>query len=127
MRFWERMNPTVRGFVVIFAIAGLVTALSLDRQLTVLFYLVRIAFFLAIAFFLFLVWRERREEIAAWPARARAVLYGGVLLAVVNLGLGFVTDYPAGGLEILIFIAVLVGAGYAMFRVWREQTSYGYY
>ena len=127
--FWNRLNPTLRGFVVILVIAGIVTALSLDRPLEVLFILVRIAFFLAIAFFLFLIWRERREEVAAWPMRQKTVLYGGAALAVVNLALAFwpSLDYPSGGLEVVIFIAVLVAAGYSMFRVWRDQTSYGYY
>ena len=124
--FLSRMNSTVRGFLVILAIAGVITALSLEPTLTALFLIVRIAFFLAIAFFIFLVWRERREEIAAWPTRPKVVLYGGALLAVVNLGLAFAIDYPSGGLEVLIFIAILVASGYAVWRAWSEQHSYGY-
>jgi uncharacterized membrane protein YhhN len=125
--FLSTMNPTLRGFLIILAIAGVITALSLEPTLTALFFIVRIAFFLAIAFFIYLVWRERREEIAAWPARPRAVLYGGALLAVVNLGLAFAIDYPDGGLEIVIFIAVLVACAFSMWRVWRDQTTYSYY
>ncbi len=122
----SRINPTVRGFLIIFAIAGVITALSLEPTLTALFFLVRIAFFLAIAFFIYLVWRERREEIGGWPTRAKLVLYGGAALAVVNLGLAFAIDYPSGGLEVVIFIAVLVAAAFSMWRVWRDQHSYGY-
>ena len=122
----RNMNPTLRGFLIIFAIAGVVTALSLEPTLNALFFLVRIAFFLAIAFFLYLLWRERREDIATWPARSKAVFYGAVLLAVVNIGLAFAVDYPSNGLEVVIFIAVLVAAGFSAWRIWRDQHTYGY-
>ena len=125
--FLSTMNPTLRGFLIIFAIAGVITALSLEPTLNVLFFIVRIAFIVAIAFFIYLLWRERREEIATWPDRPRGVLYGGALLAVVNLGLAFAIDYPDGGLEIVIFIAVLVACAFSMWRVWRDQTTYSYY
>lgn len=120
----SRINPTVRGFAIILAIAGLITGLSLEPTLTALFFLVRIAFFLAIAFFLYLLWRERREEISTWPARSKGVLYGAVLLAVVNLGLGFGTDYPSGAAETLVFVLVLVACGFAIWRVWRDEHTY---
>ena len=124
--FVSNMNATLRGFLIILVIAGIITALSLEDPLRWVFLIVRIAFLVAIAFFVYRVWRERREEIAAWPTRPRLVLYGGALLAVVNLALAFVIDYPSGGLEVLIFIAVLVGAGFSMWSVWREQHRYGY-
>lgn len=120
------INPTVRGFLIIFAIAGVITALSLEPTLGVLFVVVQIAFIIAIAFFIYRLWRERREEIAAWPTRSKVVLYGGAALAIANLALGFAIDYPSGGIEIIIFIAVLAAAGYSMWRVWRDQHSYGY-
>ena len=122
---WARRS--LRGFLIIFAIAGVITAFSLEPTLTALFFIVRIAFFIAIAFFIYLLWRERREQIAAWPARPRGVLYGGALLAVVNLGLAFAIDYPDGGLAIVIFIVVLVACAFSMWRVWRDQTTYSYY
>jgi tellurite resistance protein TehA-like permease len=86
----------------------------------------RIAFFLAIAFFLFLLWRERREEISTWKRRSRAVFYGAAALALVNLGALTVTRYPSGGLEALIFFFVFAACGFAMWRVWRDEHTYGY-
>ena len=124
--FLSTVNPTVRGFLVILVIAGVITALSLEPTLAALFFIVRIAFFLAIAFFIFLVWRDRREEIAAWPTRPKLVLYGGALLAVVNLAVAFAIDYPSGGLEVLIFIAILIASGYSIWRAWYDQHTYGY-
>ena len=70
-RFWANMNPTVRGFLVIGAIALTVVVLNLYNVLASLAILVQIAFLLAITFFVFLVWRERREEIVGL-AGARA-------------------------------------------------------
>ncbi|MEZ5101887.1 MAG: hypothetical protein R3C15_19225 [Thermoleophilia bacterium] len=120
----SRINPTVRGFAIILAIAGLITGLSLEPTLTALFFLVRIVFFVAIAYFLYRLWRERREEISTWPARSQGVLYGAVLLAVVNFALGFGTDYPSGAAETLVFVLVLVACGFAIWRVWRDEHTY---
>ena len=71
-RFWDRLNPTVRGFMIIAAIALTVVVLNLYVVLASLAVLLRIAFLLAIAFFVYLMWRERREDIATWPGRARS-------------------------------------------------------
>src|SRR5215208_1438552 len=64
-RFWLDMNPTVRGFLIILAITGVVVALSLYSTLAALYAIARIAFFIAIAVFLFLVWRGRRPSSTA--------------------------------------------------------------
>ena len=60
-RFFLNMNPTVRGFLIILAITGVIVALSLYQTLTALYLIARIAFFIAIAVFIFMVWRERRN------------------------------------------------------------------
>ena len=57
------MNPTLRGFLVIALIAVVIVVLQLETTLTALFLLARIAFFLAIAYFVYLMWRDRREAI----------------------------------------------------------------
>jgi hypothetical protein len=121
--FFSRMNPTLRGFVIIAAIVAIIVVLKLEATLTALLILARIAFLLAIAFFIYLIWRERRAEIANWSARARVVFYGAALLAVADLGV----DWYGGahGLQILAFLAVLVLSGLAMWRTWRDQHTYG--
>jgi hypothetical protein len=121
--FFSRMNPTVRGFLIIVAIAAIIVALQLEATLTALLIIARIAFLLAIAFFIYLMWRERREEIGAWSTRARVVFYGAALLAVADLG----ADWYGGahGGQIIAFLAVLVLAGLAMWRTWRDQHTYG--
>ena len=123
-RFWANMNPTVRGFLVIGAIALTVVVLNLYNVLASLAFLVQIAFLLAITFFVFLVWRERREEISAWPMRAQVALYGAALLIVFDL-LVF-SFWGASGLGAVAFLLVLGICGYAGFRTWRSQHTYGY-
>ena len=77
---------------------------------------------LAVAFFVYLMWRERRGEIESWSTRERVVFYGAALLIVAAIGLYFWHGLP--GYEQLGFLGVVVGAGYAMFRVWRGRHSY---
>jgi hypothetical protein len=68
------------------------------------------------------MWRERREEIAAWSNRARVVFYGAAVLAIADLG----AEWYGGshGLQILAFLAVLALSGLAMWRTWRDQHTY---
>ena len=119
------MNPTVRGFLIIALIALVIVVLRLETTLAALFLLARIAFFLAIAYFLFLVWRDRREEISMWSTRSRVVFYGAAALMIVNVAVRFFT--PVGnGWNLIVFLAVFALAGFAMWRVWRDEHSYGY-
>ena len=121
-RFFADMNPTLRGFLVIALIAAVVVVLSLDEVLATVGGLLRIAFFLAIAFFLFLLWRERRSDIEAWSDRNRKVFYGAVVLAVVDIG-AFIGLGPSGP-DALAFFLVLGGCAYAAVRIWRQEHTY---
>jgi hypothetical protein len=121
----SRISPTLRGFAIIVLIAVVITLLNLQIALNSLLLIARVAFFIAIAFFLFLLWRERREEISTWGTRSQAVFYGAVLLAVANIAASF-TAYPDGGLETLVFVAVFVACGYSLWRTWRREHTYGY-
>jgi hypothetical protein len=117
-----RINPTLRGFLIIAVIAAVIVALQLEATLTALFYLARIAFLLAIAFFLYLVWRDHKVEIGAWSTRARVVFYGSAaLIAVDVLALTFVHET---GLDAVAFVIVLAVSAFAMWRVWRDQHTY---
>jgi len=120
--YFSRMNSTLRGFLIIVAIAAVIVALRLEATLVALLLIARIAFLLAIAFFIFLMWRERREDISQWPRRARIVFYGAGLLAVADLGVNWYGG--AHGLQVLAFVGVLVLSGVAMWRTWRDQHTY---
>ncbi len=120
--FFSRMNPTLRGLLIIAAIALVIVALQLELTLVALLVVARIAFILAIAFFVYLMWRERREEIGQWSLRARIVFYGAALVAVADLGANWYGG--AHGTQLLAFIAVLALCGFAMYRTWRDQHTY---
>jgi hypothetical protein len=121
-RFWLDMNPTLRGFLIILAICGVVVALSLYSTLAALYAIARIAFFIAIAVFIFLVWRERRHDISMWSARAQTVFYGAAVLIVVDLGVFFWRGIH--GLDALAFFVVLALGLFSMWRVWKDEHTY---
>jgi hypothetical protein len=119
---FSRMNPTLRGFLIILVFVAVIVALQLETTLAVLLVLARIAFVIAIAYVVYRMWRERREEIGVWPLRARVVFYGAAGLAVADLAI----DWYGGarGLQVIAFVGVLVLSGLAMWRTWRDQHHY---
>ena len=121
-RFFSRINPFLRGLLILAAIAGVIVVLDLEQTLVALGLLARIAFVLAIAYFIFLTWRERREGISLWPQRARWVFYGAAVVAVADVGVYWYGG--AVGYEVLAFVAVLALCGIAMWRTWRDQRTY---
>jgi uncharacterized membrane protein YhhN len=116
-------HPTIRGFAIIAVIALVIVALSLQATLVSLFLLARIAFFIAAAFFVYLVWRERRADIAVWPRRAYVAFYGAA--AVILVAFGYYVLNGASGPDGAAFLVILGLSGFAMWRVWRDQHTYG--
>jgi amino acid transporter len=119
----SRINPTLRGFAIIVLIAVVITLLNFQNAVNSLLLIARIAFFLAIAFFLFLLWRERRSDIESWSDRSRNVFYGAAILAVVDVG-AFIGLSPSGP-DALAFFLVLGACVYAAVHTWREEHRYG--
>jgi hypothetical protein len=115
-------HRTLRGFAILVLISIGIVVLRLQTTLNALYVLARIAFLLAIAFFLFLLWREHRSDIDAWPGRARAVFYGSAALIVVDIAaISFIKE---SGLDAVAFLLVLAAAAFAMWRTWRDQHTY---
>ena len=126
-RFFADMNPTLRGFLIIAVIALVVVVLQLEQSLVAIGALLRIAFFLAVAFFIYLLWRDRvRGDVETWSKRSRAAFYGGAVLIVAALGILFWTGFSVDGLEAVGIVAILAISGFAMYRVWKEEHRYGY-
>ena len=117
-----RINPTLRGFLIIAVIAAAIVALHQEATLAALFWVARIAFLLAIAFFLYLLWRDHKNEIGTWPDRAKWVFYGAAgMIAADVLVLSLIDET---GLDSVAFVLVLAAGVFAMWRVWRDQHSY---
>ncbi len=121
-RLWNRIPPLVRGLAFVAIAAIIVVALSLEPVLATVGGLLQIAFFLAIAFFLFLVWRERRGDLEAWSDWNRRVFYAAIVLAVVDIGM-LIGLHPSGP-DAFAFFAVLGACAYVLYRVWRIEHRY---
>jgi hypothetical protein len=123
-----RTNATLRGFLIIVAVAAAITATGRAGALGVglVFLVLRIVFIVVIAIALFALWRRNREDISTWPLKSRAVFYGAALLALVDVAAAFLWPaWPRGGLEALVFFFVLAACGFTMWRVWQDQHTYG--
>lgn len=118
----SRINPTVRGFAIILLIAVGIWLLQLQTALVSLLLIARIAFFLAIAFFLFLLWRERRSDIEAWSDLSRRTFYAAILLAVLDVGA--LLGLSPRGADAIAFVAVIACCVWALVRVWRREHRY---
>jgi hypothetical protein len=122
MSSFRRINPTLRGFLILAAIAGLIVAFRLEQTLATLLLVARIVFVLAIAYFVYVIWRERREGISMWSLRAQWVFYGAAAVAIADVGIYWYGG--AVGYQILAFVAVLALCGFAMWRTWRDEHTY---
>lgn len=120
---WDRVPPLARGLGVVALIAVVVVALSLEPVLATVGGILRIAFFLAVAFFLFLVWRERRGDIEAWSDWSRRVFYAAIGLAVVAIGMALGYGLPESR-DAFALVHVLAACAFAIVRVWRREHRY---
>ena len=121
-RLWGRVPPLARGIVLVAIAAAVVVALSLESVLATVGGLLQIAFFLAVAFFLFLLWRERRGDLEAWSDWNRKVFYAAIVLAVVDVGM-LIGLHPSGP-DAFAFFVVLDACAYVLVRVWRLEHRY---
>ena len=119
-----RISPFVRNLGILALIALVIVVLNLETSLMTASILLQIAFFLALAFVAYMVWRDfGRREISLWPKRAQWVFYGAVALLMVDLAWFFLASLS--GLDALAFFLVAAGCCYAAFRTWREAHRYG--
>ena len=116
---WNRIPPLVRGLALVALVALVVIVLSLESVVATVGGLVQIAFFLAVAFFLFLLWRERRGDLEAWSEWNRRVFYAAIVLGVVDVGM--LIGLGPSGPDALVFFLVLGACTWTVLRVWRSE------
>jgi hypothetical protein len=111
------------GLVALIAL-GFTASPGGSGALNVALTLLSIAFFVAIAFLGYRLYRQFRFEIEELPDRQRLVLYGSV-------GLAFITFcasnrmFTSGGLGVLAWLALLGICSFGMYSVWTHYRSYG--
>jgi small-conductance mechanosensitive channel len=120
---WDRTPPLARGIGIVALIAIVVVVLSLEPVLATVGGILRIAFFLAVAFFLFLVWRERRGDLEAWSDRSRRLFYAAIGLAVVAIGMALGYGLPESR-DAFALVLVLGACAFVVVRVWRREHPY---
>jgi hypothetical protein len=119
-----KISPLVRGLLIIAGISVLIVALNAETSLVTASFLLRIAFFIAIAAVAYMMWRDfGRREISLWPQLQQWVFYGAVGLFVVDLGWFFL--FGVTGRDALVFFLVAGACIYAGVQTWRRQTTYG--
>jgi small-conductance mechanosensitive channel len=119
-RVWE--NRFVRGIALVALVSLAIVVLSLEESLVTAGALVRVAFFLAVAFFLFMLWRDRRSDIETWSDISKRTFYGAVVLAVIDIGA--VIGLAPTGPDAVVFFVVLACCAWAVYRVWRREHRY---
>ena len=120
---WDRIPPLVRSFAIVAVIAAVVIVLSLEPVVATVGGILQIAFFLAVALFLFMVWRERRGDLEAWSDWNRKLFYGAVVLAVVAIGLALGYGLPESR-DAFALVAVIGLCVYVIVRIWRIEHRY---
>jgi len=121
-RLFSEMNPTARGFGLIAVVSAAIVALQLESTLVAVSVVLQVVFLLAIAYFVYVVWRQNRHAISMWQLRARTAFYGAAGLLLVDIA-AYWFDRPSGP-DAAAFLIVLGIGAFAMWRIWRDQHTY---
>ena len=116
---------TVRNWAIVALIALAIVALhgggpTLNVVLTVL----SIAFFAAIALFVYRLYHEHRFTLDSLTDRQRFVLYASIGVALLNLT-ATSRLFNAGGAGVLVWLVILGLCSYGVMWVWVSYRRYG--
>jgi O-antigen/teichoic acid export membrane protein len=115
----------LRNFGIIALVALAITvAPGGGTGLSLVLWLLSIAFFAAIALFGARLYRENRFTIESLSLTERAVAYCSIAGAFVN----FTATrrlFDLGGAGVLLWLAILGLCSYGIYWVWRHSTQYG--
>ncbi len=118
------MNTAAKLGIIALIALGLTVLPGGGSALDVMLTLLTVAFFVAIAWFGYMLFRRNRMEIETLDSRQRVVLYSSV-------GLAFLTFtatnqlFDEGGVGVLAWLALLGICSYGVFWVWTQYREYG--
>jgi hypothetical protein len=82
-----------------------------------------IVFVGGLMFFAYRFYMEHRETLWSLEERQRGLLYGALALAAFAL-IATRRMWDAGGLGAIIWLAMMLASGYAVYSVWRAYKAY---
>ena len=120
----ERLRG-LRNFAIV-ALVALAIALAPGggTGLSLVLWLVSVAFFASIALFGARLYRENRFTIQSLSSAERGIAYASIGVAFVN----FTATrrlFDLGGAGVLIWLAILGLCSYGIYWVWRHASQYG--
>jgi hypothetical protein len=112
------------GVVMLIALA-LVVLPGGGNALDVVLTLLTVAFFAAIAFLVYRLYRQYHLDLESLDSSLRLGLYGSLALAVLTFT---ATDrlFDAGGAGVLLWFGLLAAASYGLFWVWTRYRKNTY-
>jgi hypothetical protein len=112
------------GVVMLIALA-LVVLPGGGNALDVVLTLLTVAFFAAIAFLVYRLYRQYHFDLKSLDSSLRLGLYGSLALAVLTFT---ATDrlFDAGGAGVLLWFGLLAAASYGLFWVWTRYRKNTY-
>jgi hypothetical protein len=118
-----RINHNLRNIVIILAIAGLVVVIpGGGKASSVALQVISLAFLTSIAWIAARMYRENRTTLYSLGDRRRAILY--VAIGVATLTFSASPRLLVGGPGTVVWLLLIVGAGYAVFAVFRAARKY---
>jgi hypothetical protein len=116
---------TFRNVAIIMLVALAITVLpGGDKAADTVLAALSMAFFAAIAWALFTLYRSRQLTLLSMTDGKRAILYGAVgAIALLIVGYEEFADLSGG---VLLWIALMVAAVAAIFVAWRDAASNAY-
>jgi len=124
-RFFADMNPTLRGLLIVAAIVlGIATLYPLQLTFAIVWMLAQIAFFIAIAVFLYMLWRDRWSDIEMWSERSKWVFHLAAVLIVLEIAVAVAVPVRLSGMTLVAWVLGIAICGYAMWRVWKDEHTY---
>ena len=119
-------DPLWRNLGIVAVISAALTAAGQGGRVAgILFLILRVLFLLVLAGIAVTVWRQNRGTFGLMPLRSRILLYGSAIGIVLLIATG---DLWAGSsaAAALLFVVVLFGLGYVLYRCWQESRRYFY-